>query len=192
MTKERFLNELRRRLKGLPREDIDSRIEFYSEMIDDRIEYGLTEEEAIDEIGSVDDVVAQIAKDTPFMHLVKEKVKPKRKISAVEIILLIVCFPFWFPLAVMACVFIAVAYMLMWVGVIVTYAIEAGLIGTAIYGLIAIATTGFNPAFIGITMVALGLAIVMAFACIAATKGSFRLTKRVLLSIKKKFVTRGE
>ena len=192
MTKERFLNELRRRLKGLPREDIDSRIEFYSEMIDDRIEYGLTEEEAIDEIGSVDDVVAQIAKDTPFMHLVKEKVKPKRKISAVEIILLIVCFPFWFPLAVMACVFIAVAYMLMWVGVIVTYAIEAGLIGTAIYGLIAIATTGFNPAFIGITMVALGLAIVMAFACIAATKGSFRLTKRVLLSIKKKIVTRGE
>ena len=192
MTKERFLNELRRRLKGLPREDIDSRIEFYSEMIDDRMEYGLTEEEAIDEIGSVDDVVAQIAKDTPFMHLVKEKVKPKRKISAIEIILLIVCFPFWFPLAVMACVFIAVAYMLMWVGVIVTYAIEAGLIGTAIYGLIAIATTGFNPAFIGITMVALGLAIVMAFACIAATKGSFRLTKRVLLSIKKKIVTRGE
>lgn len=192
MTKERFLNELRRRLKGLPREDIDSRIEFYSEMIDDRIEYGLTEEEAIDEIGSVDDVVAQIAKDTPFMHLVKEKVKPKRKISAVEIILLIVCFPFWFPLAVMACVFIAVAYMLMWVGVIVTYAIEAGLIGTAIYGLIAIATTGFNPAFIGVTLVALGLAIVMAFACIAATKGSFRLTKRVLLSIKKKIVTRGE
>ena len=192
MTKERFLNELRRRLKGLPREDIDSRIEFYSEMIDDRIEYGLIEEEAIDEIGSVDDVVAQIAKDTPFMHLVKEKVKPKRKISAVEIILLIVCFPFWFPLAVMACVFIAVAYMLMWVGVIVTYAIEAGLIGTAIYGLIAIATTGFNPAFIGVTLVALGLAIVMAFACIAATKGSFRLTKRVLLSIKKKIVTRGE
>ena len=192
MTKERFLNELRRRLKGLPREDIDSRIEFYSEMIDDRMEYGLTEEEAIDESGSVDDVVAQIAKDTPFMHLVKEKVKPKRKISAIEIILLIVCFPFWFPLAVMACVFIAVAYMLMWVGVIVTYAIEAGLIGTAIYGLIAIATTGFNPAFIGITMVALGLAIVMAFACIAATKGSFRLTKRVLLSIKKKIVTRGE
>lgn len=192
MTKEKFLNELRRRLKGLPREDIDSRIEFYSEMIDDRIEYGLIEEEAIDEIGSVDDVVAQIAKDTPFMHLVKEKVKPKRKISAVEIILLIVCFPFWFPLAVMACVFIAVAYMLMWVGVIVTYAIEAGLIGTAIYGLIAIATTGFNPAFIGVTLVALGLAIVMAFACIAATKGSFRLTKRVLLSIKKKIVTRGE
>ena len=192
MTKEKFLNELKRRLKGLPREDIDSRIDFYSEMIDDRIESGLTEEEAVADIGSVDEVVAQIAKDTPFMHLVKEKVKPKRKISAVEIVLLIVCFPLWFPLAVTAGVLILVAYLLMWVGVIVTYAIEAALIATVIYGVIAIFVTGFNPAYLGATMVALGLAMIMLFACIAATKGSFRLTKRVLLSIKKKILTRGE
>ena len=192
MTKEKFLNELRRRLKGLPREDIDSRIEFYSEMIDDRIEYGLTEEEAIDEIGSVDDVVAQIAKDTPFMHLVKEKVKPKRKISAVEIVLLVIFFPLWFPLAVTASMLVLVAYLLMWIGVIVTYAIEAALIATVIAGIITTFASGFNVAYLGITLVALGLAMVMIFACIAATKGSFRLTKRVLLSIKKKILTRGE
>ena len=192
MTKEKFLSELRKRLKGLPREDIDSRIDFYSEMIDDRIENGLTEDEAIEEIGSVDDVVAQIAKDTPFMHFVKEKVRPKRKISAVEIVLLVVGFPLWFPLACVACALVFVAYMLMWVGVIVTYAIEAALIATVIAGVVAIFVTGFNPAYLGISMMALGLAMVMAFACIAATKGSFRLTKRVLLSIKKKILTRGE
>ena len=46
MNKEKFLDALRRRLSGLPQEDIDERIAFYEEMIDDRMEEGLSEEEA--------------------------------------------------------------------------------------------------------------------------------------------------
>lgn len=191
MTKERFEVELRKRLKGLPKEDIDSRVEFYSEMIDDRIESGMSEEEAVADIGNIDDIVAQIAKDTPFLHLVKEKVKPKRKIQTWEIILLVLGFPLWFPLAITAFVLMCVAYMLMWVGVIVTYAIEAALIVAAVGSLLLATTSGFNPAYIGVAMMALGAALIMIFACIGATKGSFGLTKRVFLSIKKKIV-RGE
>ena len=191
MTKERFEVELRKRLKGLPKEDIDSRVEFYSEMIDDRIESGMSEEEAVADIGNIDDIVAQIAKDTPFLHLVKEKVKPKRKIQTWEIILLVLGFPLWFPLAITAFVLMCVAYMLMWVGVIVTYAIEAALVVATVGALILATTSGFNPAYIGIAMMALGAALIMIFACIGATKGSFGLTKRVFLSIKKKIV-RGE
>ncbi len=37
MNKEQFLYELQLRLSGLPQVDIDERIAFYSEMIDDRI-----------------------------------------------------------------------------------------------------------------------------------------------------------
>ena len=47
MNKEEFLNSLRKRLKGLPNNEIEERISFYSEMIDDRVEEGMSEEEAI-------------------------------------------------------------------------------------------------------------------------------------------------
>ena len=38
MNKQEFLAELRKRLSGLPQADIEERIVFYSEMIDDRTE----------------------------------------------------------------------------------------------------------------------------------------------------------
>ena len=48
MNKEEFLSELRTKLSGLPQEDIEERISFYSEMIDDRMEDGISEEEAVE------------------------------------------------------------------------------------------------------------------------------------------------
>ena len=77
MNKQEFLAELRKRLSGLPQADIEERIVFYSEMIDDRTEEGSTEEEAVSAIGFVDDVVSQIFSETPLTKLVKEKVKPE-------------------------------------------------------------------------------------------------------------------
>ena len=47
MRKQEFLTELRKGLSGLPQDDIEERLSFYSEMIDDQIEEGLAEEEAV-------------------------------------------------------------------------------------------------------------------------------------------------
>ena len=44
---------LRRRLSALPVAEREERIGFYGEMIDDQIEKGLSEEEAVDGIGKV-------------------------------------------------------------------------------------------------------------------------------------------
>ena len=60
MTKQEFLAKLEILLSGLTEEEISERIGFYSEMIDDRIEEGLSEEEAVSLIGSVEEVAAQI------------------------------------------------------------------------------------------------------------------------------------
>ena len=49
-------------------------------MIDDRIEDGLSEEEAVGEIGPVDSVVSQIIADTPLPKLVKERVRSNRSL----------------------------------------------------------------------------------------------------------------
>ena len=54
MRKQEFLDLLRKKLAGLPREDVEERLAFYCEMIDDRTEECGSEEEAVAAIGSSD------------------------------------------------------------------------------------------------------------------------------------------
>ncbi len=196
MSKNEFLKELESRLNGLPSEDIKERVAFYEEMINDRLEEGKSEEEALKEIGTVDEIVEQITKETPLVKLVKERVKPKRRIQAWEIVLIAVGFPLWLPLLITAFALIMVAYILVWTLVIVTYTVE---IATSVAGLVAIiagAAAFFSGAhWYGVGLAAggvmcIGFSILFIFACIGATKASIALTKVIILSIKKKFVSR--
>ena len=77
MNKQQFLAQLRKGLSGLPQNDIEERLTFYSEMIEDQMEDGLSEEEAVSAIGSVDESVAQVVAETPLVKIAKEKIKPK-------------------------------------------------------------------------------------------------------------------
>lgn len=99
MDKQTFLAQLRKGMSGLPQEDVEERLTFYSEMIDDRVEEGCTEAEAVAEIGPVEEVLAQIVADIPLTKLVKEKMKPKHTLKAWEIVLLVLGSP---PVAVPA------------------------------------------------------------------------------------------
>ena len=60
-----FLADLQERLYGMPQEEIEERLSFYNEMINDRMEEGLSEEEAIEAIGPVDEIAAQILSSIP-------------------------------------------------------------------------------------------------------------------------------
>ena len=192
MTKKEFLSELRSKLQGLPPEDIDERVSFYEEMINDRIDDGKTEEEAIADIGTVDDVVKEIAKDTPLVKLVKEKMKPRRRIRAWEIVLIVLGFPLWFPLLITALVLIMVFWILVWVLVIVTYTVEIALSAASVAGVVAFAAYFLNGEMnytaIGASIMCAGAAILFVFACIGATKGSIALTKGIITGIKMLFI----
>lgn len=59
MRKEEFLTALRANLTGLSPEGVEKLVEFCSEMIDDRMEDGLTEEEAVAAAGSLDELIQQ-------------------------------------------------------------------------------------------------------------------------------------
>ena len=188
MKKQEFLNELEKKISGLPKDDIKERLEFYSEMIDDRMEDGLSEEDAVAQIGTVDDVVSDIASETPLFKLVKEKAKPKRKIKGWEILLLILGFPLWFPLVVTGLVLLFVGYVLIWVLVIVSYAVELSLIAGAFTGIVMTIITHFNLFYIASTLVLFGAAILFFPVCKLVTIATAKLTKKIALSIKKKFV----
>ena len=89
MNKQEFLMRLSKGLSGLPKDDVEERLSFYSEMIDDRIEDGLSEDAAVSEIGDVDKIISQIIRETPITKLAKEKFKPSRALRAWEIVLLV-------------------------------------------------------------------------------------------------------
>jgi len=194
MNKEIFLTELREKLFGLPQDDIEERIAFYNEMINDRMEDGLTEEEAVGEIGSVDSVVEQIMEEIPLSALVKEKVKPKRKLKTWELVLLILGSPLWIPLLMSAIAVILTLYAVIWAVVIFVYATDLALAGSTVMGLAGILSYLKQINFIGALfsagfgMTSAGLAILLFFACVWITKSIIKATGKLLLGIKISFV----
>ena len=60
MTKKEFLAALRRKLRAVPQAELRERLGFYSEIIDDKMEEGLTEGEAVADVGNVDEIAEQI------------------------------------------------------------------------------------------------------------------------------------
>ena len=197
MTKTEFLFELKKGLSGLPEEDIKRSIEFYSEMIDDRIEDGKTEEEAIADIGSVKDVVSQILSEIPISKLIKEKVK-RRRLGALEIVLLALGSPIWLSLLVAAFAVIISAYAVIWSVVVSLWAVFAAFVGGSFGGIVAgiiFTCTGnllAGLAMIAASLVLAGLSIFSFFGCKAATKGTVILTKKIALGIKNCFIKKGD
>ncbi len=94
MTKREFITELRKKLSKLPSRDATERLTFYSEMIDDRIEDGVSEEAAVASIGAPRDIAAQIISERKVQKK-KEKIQNGRKLKPIEIVLLILGSPIW-------------------------------------------------------------------------------------------------
>lgn len=198
MKKDEFLFELRKKLRGLPKNDIESKIGFYSEMIDDLIEEGMNEEEAVAKIGSTDEIVNTILEDTPLSVIVKEKTKPKKKITAIEVLIVILGFPLWFPLLLTALILCFVGYILLWVLAVVVYSVfiavtvsVLGGIGVAIYYLI-VNNSFYAGILISGAIVCAGLSILLFYGCIYTTKGIIKLTKKLLLGFKRMLVGKGD
>ena len=82
MNKNEFIEQLRLKLSELPKREVQDRLDFYIEMIDDRMEEGISEEEAVRDIGSVDEIAKQIAADISVKKIDKEKFKRRKRIKA--------------------------------------------------------------------------------------------------------------
>ena len=194
MNKQEFLEALRQKLAGLPQEDRDERLNFYSEMIDDRMEEGLSEEEAVADVGSVDDVVTQIISDTPLSKLVKEKVKPKRRLRVWEIVLIVAGAPIWLSLLLAGAVVAFSLYLTLWSLIAALWAVDFALAMSFLYGCVsavvfAVRGYGFSAlATLGAGLFSAGAAVFLFFGCVAAAKGVVRLTKRIVLGIKSLFI----
>lgn len=194
MRKQEFLAQLRKGLSGLPQDDIEERLAFYSEMIDDRIEEGLTEEEAVSAVGSVEQIVAQVVADTPFTKIAKERIKAKRQLGVWEILLLVLGSPIWLSLGIAVFAVGISVYAVLWSLIVSLWAVLASFEACAVGGILACVALimGGNGAS-GVAMLALGivcagLSIFMFYGCKAATNGTVMLTKKIAIGIKNCFI----
>lgn len=217
MTKLKFLLELEKKLSALPQEDIEERLTFYSEMIEDRVEEGISEEDAVAQIGDVEEIAAQILADHKVEEpaFVEEPVtaegvpvtepgQTKRRLKSWEITLLILGSPVWFSLLIAA---LAIAFSLvvsvlaigfslvvsLWAVVVSLWAVFVSLVACAAalpiaaVYFICIGYTLSGLAVIGTSLVCGGLAIFFFYGCKLATKGMALLTKLAAISLKKCF-----
>ncbi len=194
MRKAEFLAQLRKGMSGLPQVDIAERVTFYSEMIDDRMEEGLSEEEAVAAIGSVDEIVAQVAAETPLVNIAKERIKAKRRLRVGEIVLLALGSPIWLSLGIAAFAVILSLYISLWAVLISLWSVFVSLAACSAGGVLAcvVFAVGGNGAS-GLAMLAAGivcagLAIFMFYGCKAATTGTLILTKKMATWIKNCFI----
>ena len=197
MSKEEFLRALGAALSGLPEKEREEHLHFYSEMLEDKIEDGIPESEAVAEIGSPDKVAEQILSEISFFRIAKEKIKPKRRLSAWEIALVALGSPIWLSLIVSAIAGGVSLFATLWSLLVSAWAVFASLAGGALGGVVGCAfalASGNAPSgffLLGAGILCAGLAIFAFFGCTRATAGTLWVTKRLALGIKKCFLVKG-
>ncbi len=135
MTKTEYLKSLNKSLKRLTKQERARTVSYYGELIDDRVENGISEQEAVAELGSTAEIAEQLLNDAAEQG----NLKPQR--HPVNTVLLIIGSPIWFSLLVAAVVILLAVYVVVWAVIVSLAAVElslaltglAGVLGTVIY-----------------------------------------------------------
>ena len=177
MTKYEFVTTLTHRLSHLPREAVEERVNFYIESIEDRIEDGVPEEEAVAAVGSPEEIAAQIMGELPRPAFEVPRKEQKRRPSAVETVLLILGAPIWLSLLIAAFAVVLSVYISLWAVIISLWAIFASFVGCALGGIVGGAFLAFTNGASGVFLIGAGLfcagaSVLLFHGCKAATKGT--------------------
>ncbi len=189
MNKNEFLKILRRNLKELPVSEVEERVLFYSEIIDDKVEEGFSEDDVIAEIGEPEALAKSILGEYPEYKKGKDKNKT-HKLSALEIVLLSLGSPVWVSLFVAALAVVISLYIVIWSVVISFWAAQVSLAVCAFAALFlsvcffVCGNTATGFAALGASMVLAGLSIFLFFTCTALSKAVVMMTKLIFVKIK--------
>lgn len=119
MNKADFLSSLAAGLSGLSAREAQMSLDFYSEMIDDRMEDGMSEAEAVAALGTVEDIVREIYMEKPLPVILKSK--QRRGMQGWEIALLILGSPLWLPLLLVLVPMVFLVYLMIWLTVAMSW-----------------------------------------------------------------------
>lgn len=187
MKKKEFLLRLKIALMDLPENEILKSVNFYSECIDDRVEEGMTEYQAVSELGDFVDIVANIIleynENNPNHNVSKkqkeEKVinhtnttseQPKKKdtkISKGKMALIICAFPFLFIFVITFLSIILSLYVAVFIVYVTTIATSVFGLG---FGFVSIFLYGLDTGlmYFGISVILLGVTFMIVIPLVKA------------------------
>lgn len=174
MTRDEFLAQLGELLSCLPENQAQDARRFYDEAIADRMEDGMSEEEAVAAVGTPEEAAAAALEELPAVP--RAVAKTRRRSSALLWVLVILGSPVWLSLLVaFVCVALSV-YLCIWalVGCAWAVALALGAGGAAALAFVA-AGIGIGNVPFALAMAGSGLALVgMA---LLAGAGAWALTR---------------
>lgn len=183
MNKQEFLSALQRRLKSLPKQECQKMLDYYAEMIEDRMEEGVSEESAVQDLSNVEMIASQILASQPT----KEK-NFSNPVKGLIVALLILGSPLWacIGLALLALIFTSVlliltAYILIWmIPVLALVFMVAGLIVccVSIVGAPFVMSSNFMTGLLqlGIGFLAAGFSILAGLFMVMVSRFFVRMT----------------
>ena len=194
MLKRDFITALRYAIRGLPIRDANEHIAFYEELLDDKIEEGMSEQAAVRSLGGVDKVSSQIIAQIPLRKIVSERITPSGGFGALGITLVIIGSPIWLTLLISAlavvislyAAIVAVAAALFAVEVALVAAFPCG-IGLGVY-MIFSGYSAIGLLSVGAALISGGISPFFFFVCKWATRGLIRFSARIFIGIKSIFV----
>ena len=207
MDKKEFLTKLREKLSHLSDFDAQERINFYSEMIDDRMEEGLSEEDAISAIGSADAVASEVLEEIVIEEMAKDESEKKTKdisentteniakkrdekypteiknakkgrLTAGQIALLVLGAPVWASLLVAAAAVAFSLFAVAWSLVVVFWSVAVALAVSGVGGIVVGIVELFLQGAVGAILV--GSAFVACGLSVFAGYGALAYTKAMI------------
>ena len=159
MKKNELLMELRRLTSHLPQEEADRFTQYYSEIISDAMEDGMSEEEAVASVGTIEEISAYIKENNNIqtdlnsknVGTVENTVNKKKDLPVWAIVLIIIGFPIWFSM-------LCTAFSMYMTGWAVIIALFAAVLALFVSGIILIPVAVMMQDF-ALLMVMLGTGI---------------------------------
>lgn len=164
---QQFLDELRASLRKYPSGDVDDFIDYYGELITERVANGEKEATVLEKIGTPQEIAASFKRDNAISRAVK-KPTASNGIKAMIAVLSVLSLPILIPIAAMvfALSILAVALFICGLAVVATGVLAAVL---SVIEMITIVASGDAPVYL--LFLVIGVALIVVFAAFELFRG---------------------
>lgn len=188
MTKEHFLLSLEKELKQQQIENLTTYINYYDEIINDYMEDGYTELEALNKLDSIDQIVQTIKDENGLTEQSAVKRNP------MLIVLLIVGAPLWGSILISIILLLFSGLIILWCGPFILGALSfSGLLT----GIVSLAGLVFNQQLfyivtqLGVALIATAVGILLLLGTVYSTKYVGVFSKKIISTLQKIFSWKG-
>ncbi len=193
MTEAQFSKTLRSALRGISENEIQQSLDYYREMIADRMEAGMTEEAAVEALGDPNEIARQILLDMPLPKVIRSRFSGKKVRKVWEIVFLILGSPIWLSLLLVLAALALTVYLVLWAVLVTFWAVDGSFFGVAAGMCVVFAVNLVKDpisAFLslGLTLVCLSLGLLGFLACKKLSVLWVKLTVKLTRGLKFLFI----